>query len=268
MAECIHGFEDGLCDICFPRQAPEPVRRAATATVRRPAASRTSGGGVTTTRPQPKRTSARPTMLLNTQRVYHVTHLRNLEAIVIDEAIRADAAPEVDVSSATTRELRRSAELATGGTVADRVPFQLSPNASRWNELRSGAAGAHWSDAARAANPLEFVILVTSAGAVGPDVIFANGDAAAPATRFAAGDDGTALLRATFALDPELLDAELLAPSPVPFSAVTLIGVANEPVRDQVRQLLADAGVGHDSAGRSSGAAPKVAVYPPWFQAE
>ena len=268
MAECIHGFEDGLCDICFPRQAPEPVRRASTTTARRPAASRTSGGGVMTTRPQPKRTSARPTMLLNTQRVYHVTHLRNLEAIVIDEAIRADAAPEVDVSSATTRELRRSAELATGGTVADRVPFQLSPNAGRWNELRSGAAGAHWSDAARAANPLEFVILVTSAGAVGSDVIFANGDAAAPATRFAAGDDGTALLRATFALDPELLDAELLAPSPVPFSAVTLIGVANEPVRDQVRQLLADAGVGHDSAGRSSGAAPKVAVYPPWFQAE
>jgi len=258
LAECIHGFEDGLCDICFPRQAPEPVRRAATTTARRPAASRSSGGVATTTRPQPKRTSARPTMLLNTQRVYHVTHLRNLEAIVIDEAIRADAAPEVDVSSATTRELRRSVELASGGTVADRVPFQLSPNASRWNELRSGAAGVHWSDAARAANPLEFVILVTSAGAVGPDVIFANGDAAAPATRFAAGDDGTALLRATFALDPELVDAELLAAAPVPFSAITLVGVANEPVRDQVRQLLADVG----------GAAPKVAVYPPWFQAD
>ncbi|MES1211928.1 MAG: hypothetical protein ABUT11_00115, partial [Leifsonia sp.] len=60
----------------------------------------------------------------------------------------------------------------------------------------------------------------------------------------------------------------LLAPPPVPFSAITLVGVANEPVRDQVRQLLADAGVGHASNGRSEGAAPKVAVYPPWFQAE
>jgi hypothetical protein len=266
LAECIHGFEEGLCDICFPRQAPEPVRRA-TATARRPAASRSGGSGATT-RVQPARTSSRPTMLLNTQRVYHVTHLRNLEAIVIDEAIRADASPEVDVSSATTRELRRSTELATGGSVADRVPFQLSPNAERWNELRTGAKGVHWSDAARAANPLEFVILVTSAGAVGPDVIFANGDAAAPATRFAVGDDGTALLRATYALDPELLDAELLAAAPVPFSAITLVGVANEPVRDQVRELLADAGVGHDSNGRSGGAAPKVAVYPPWFQGE
>ena len=256
MAECIHGFEDGLCDICFPRQAPEPVRRAGVATARRPAASGTRT--VTGARPQPKRTSSRPTMLLNTQRVYHVTHLRNLEAIVIDEAIRADASPEVDVSSATTRELRASVDLAVGGTVADRVPFQLSPNSSRWNELRSGAAGVHWSDAARAANPLEFVILVTSAGAVGPDVLFANGDAAAPATRFAAGDAGTALLRASYALDPELLDAELLAAAPVPFAAITLVGVANEPVRDLVRQLLADVG----------GAAPKVAVYPPWFQGE
>lgn len=257
MAECIHGFDEGLCDICFPRRAPEPVRRAATATARRPAASRSPGS----TSPA-ARASAKPSLLLSTQRIYHVTHLRNLEAIVIDEAIRADAVPEVDISSATTRELRRSTELAAGGTVADRVTFQLSPNAARWNEVRNGALGAHWSDAARAANPLEFVILVTSAGAVGPDVIFANGDAAAPATRFASGDDGTVLLRATAALDPELRDAELLAASPVPFSAITLIGVANEPVRDQVRQLLADAGVGH-----GGGAAPKVAVYPPWFQA-
>ncbi|MEO6532645.1 MAG: DarT ssDNA thymidine ADP-ribosyltransferase family protein [Pseudolysinimonas sp.] len=257
MAECKHGFEDGLCDICFPRQAPEPAKRAATTTARRPAASRSAAGSAAP-RVQAPRTSSRPTMLLNTQRVYHVTHLHNLEAIVIDEAIRADASPEVDVSSTTTRELRASVELASGGFVADRVPFQLSPNASRWNELRSGAAGPHWSDAARAANPLEFVILVTSGGAVGPDILFANGDAAAPATRFAAGDAGTALLRSTYALDPELLDAELLAAAPVPFSAITLVGVANEPVRDLVRQLLADVG----------GAAPKVAVYPPWFQGE
>ncbi|HEY4210826.1 MAG TPA: hypothetical protein VGM84_05080, partial [Steroidobacteraceae bacterium] len=99
LAECIHGFEDGLCDICFPRRAPEPARRPATTTARRPAASRSTGSGTgTTTRTQAPRTSSRPTMLLNTQRVYHVTHLHNLEAIVIDEAIRADAAPEVDVS--------------------------------------------------------------------------------------------------------------------------------------------------------------------------
>ena len=249
MPECIHGFEEGLCDICFPRQQAEPIKRATVATTRRSASG-------TLTRSVGARTTSRPTMLLNTQRVYHVTHLTNLEAIVIDEAIRADAAPAVDVSSATTRELRASVELAAGGTVAERVPFQLSPHASRWNELRNGAVGAHWSDAARETSPLDFVILVTSAGAVGPDVVFANGDAAAPATRFAAADAGTALLRTSFSIDPELLDAELLAAGPVPFSAITLVGVPNEPVRDLVKQLLADVG----------GAAPKVAVYPPWFQ--
>ncbi len=249
MPECIHGFEEGLCDICFPRQQAEPVKRAAVATARR------SGIG-TTMRVPAARTTSRPTMLLNTQRVYHVTHLTNLEAIVIDEAIRSDAAPAVDVSSATTRELRATVELAAGGFVGDRVPFQLSPHATRWNELRNGAAGAHWSDAARETSPLDYVILVTSAGQVGPDIVFANGDAAAPDTRFAIGDAGTALLRTTFSLDPELLDAELLAAGPVPFSSITLVGVPNEPVRDQVKQLLADVG----------GAAPKVAVYPPWFQ--
>jgi hypothetical protein len=248
--ECIHGFENGMCDICFPRPQAEAPKRVAVATARRTAS------GTMTTRPQAARTTSRPTMLLNTQRVYHVTHLTNLEAIVIDEALRADAAPAVDVSSATTRELRSSVELVAGGTVAERVPFQLSPNANRWNELRSGAAGAHWSEAARETSPLDFVILVTSAGAVGPDIVFANGDASAPATRFAVGDAGTALLRTSFSLDPELLDAELLAAGPVPFSAITLVGVPNEPVRDLVRQLLADVG----------GAAPKVAVYPPWFQ--
>lgn len=250
MPECIHGFDEGLCDICFPRQLAEPPKRAAVATARR------TSSGTTTARPQAARTTSRPTMLLATQRIYHVTHLRNLEAIVIDEAIRADATPAVDVSSETTRELRRSVELAAGGTVAERVPFQLSPNAQRWNELRRGAAGSHWSAAARDSSPLDYVILVTSAGAVGPEVVFANGDAAAPATRFAVGDAGTALLRTTFSIDPELLDAEVLAPGSVPFSAITLIGVPNEPVRDQVKQLLADVG----------GAAPKVAVYPPWFQ--
>lgn len=250
MPECIHGFEGGLCDICFPRPQAEAPKRAAVATARR------SGTG-TTMRVPAARTTSRPTMLLNTQRVYHVTHLSNLEAIVIDEAVRSDAAPAVDVSSAITRELRATVELAAGGFVGERVPFQLSPNANRWNELRNGAAGAHWSDAARETSPLDYVILVTSAGQVGPDIVFANGDAASPATRFAVGDAGTALLRTTFSLDPELLDAELLAAGPVPFSSITLVGVANEPVRDQVRQLLADVG----------GAAPKVAVYPPWFQA-
>jgi hypothetical protein len=49
--------------------------------------------------------------------------------------------------------------------------------------------------------------------------------------------------------------AEALSPVPVPLSSVALIGVANEPVRDRVREML-----------RGASATPRVAVYPPWFQ--
>ncbi|MFW8746028.1 DarT ssDNA thymidine ADP-ribosyltransferase family protein, partial [Mesorhizobium japonicum] len=104
---------------------------------------------------------------LGSQRIYHVTHVRNLEMIVIDGAIRADAEPEVDISSPLAREMRRSAPLPSGGTVADRVPFFLSPDAERWREVRDGAAGSHWSDAARSAAPTEFVVLVADARSAG-----------------------------------------------------------------------------------------------------
>ena len=49
--------------------------------------------------------------------------------------------------------------------------------------------------------------------------------------------------------------AEALAHGSFPIDAVQLIGVANDRVRDTVKDLLAD-----------SGFTPKVAVYPPWFQ--
>ena len=47
-------------------------------------------------------------------------------------------------------------------------------------------------------------------------------------------------------------------PHPVGFDSIALIGVANDRVRDQVRDMLSRAG----------GYAPKVAVYPPWFLSE
>ena len=253
MAECIHGFDEGLCDICYPRTVAATPRasRAASSRAGRPSASRP-----TRTRGTAQLATA-PPLLLSAQRVYHVTHIRNLEMIVIDGAVRADATPEVDVSSPLARELRRSAPLASGGVVADRVPFYLTPDAERWREVREGAAGTHWSDAARSATPTDFVILVADAGALGDDVVLADGDAAAPTTRFAHGmEQVTRQLRRMRAADPAYSGAELLAPSPFPFDRVALVGVPHEPMRERVRAILRDAG-GH---------APKVAVYPPWFQ--
>jgi hypothetical protein len=251
MAECIHGFDEGLCDICYPRSAPEPRRTAAVRAVRTPRAPAPTRTATTA------RVATAPAVLLSTQRIYHVTHIRNLEMIAIDGALRADATPEVDVSSPLAREMRRSAPLAAGGSVAERVAFYLSPEADRWRELRDGASGTHWSDAARAAGPTEFVVLVADAKSVGDGIVLADGDAAAPATRFASGmEAGTQQLRRMRTADPGFTAGEVLAASPFPFERVALVGVPHEPMRDRVRAVLREVG-GH---------APKVAVYPPWFQ--
>jgi hypothetical protein len=88
-------------------------------------------------------------------------------------------------------------------------------------------------------------------------VVFADRDAAAVDTRFSSGlDDGTYALRRLHATDPEFRDAELLVPGPVELSDIAIITVANERVRDQVRELFA--------AGDLR--APRIAVYPPAFQ--
>ena len=84
-------------------------------------------------------------------------------------------------------------------------------------------------------------------------------------------DAGNILLRkcrsSAYFADPDdtsadigLREGELLAGASVPVSSIALIGVAHEPARDRVREILADAWPS------GSGAAPKVAVYPPWFQ--
>ena len=247
MAECIHGFEGGLCDICFPRRDPKeviaPTRRVPGARIRH-AGDRAAG------------TIVAPSVTLAEQRIFHVTHEQNLAAILADGALRAGVTPVVDVSSAITRELRAAVEVVDGVTVADYVPFYLSPDASRWDELRSGATGLHWSDAARATKPLDYVILVSTAGELGPDVVVTDRDAADSTSRFGIGTDGGApLIRRLRNEDPEFFEPEILAPGTVAFEAITLIGVPNDRVRDRVKRLIADAG--HVT---------KVSVFPPWFQ--
>lgn len=250
MTECIHGFDDGLCDICFPRvvePAPRPVRTASTRAPR-----------TTTTRTAPA-VGAPPSLKLPGRRVYHVTHIRTLESIVLDGELRADATPDVDVSSAMTRELRAEATVPDGRTVASLVAFSIAQDSTRWQQLREGAEGVHFSDAARETVPTDFVILSVPVDALRSDVVFSDTDAAAVAARFSIGlEAGTQGLRRLHASDPDFRDAELLAAGPVSVDAVAIITVANEKVRARVRELYAD-------AGRP---APRIAVYPPAFVVE
>ena len=248
MAECIHGFPEGLCDSCYPRKAPEPVRpaRSSTGRVVRPPV-RASGAS-----------SAPAALKLPGRRVFHITHVQTLESIALDGALVAGSTPDIDLSSATVRELRATATVPDGRGVAEFVPFFIAQEATRWQELRDGAHGAHWSDAARAAKPTEFVILAVPVDALGADVVFADADAGGSTTRFAAGlEAGTQALRRVHALDPDFRDAELLVAEPVALDDVAIITVANEKVRDTVRTIFATAGI----------TAPRIAVYPPAFQA-
>jgi hypothetical protein len=239
--ECIHGLEIPLCDACYPKAQPVATAPVRTARTSSPRVARVAG--VRTTRK-----SVDPTR----QRVYHVTHIGNLESILDADELRADATPQVDVSTPLTRELRVTAEVAPERSVAGYVPFYLVPTASRWDELRQGAVDeTRWSAAARSAASVDFVVLVTTVSALGADAVVADGDAAASLTRFATGDAITPAL--TKLHDTETFDAaEMLAWESVPFSSIQLIGVANDRVRDRVRELTST----------------KVAVYPPWFQAD
>ncbi len=300
MAECIHGLELGLCDLCFPKARPETTARRPTtsrggSTVRSAGAARGSVGaasgsvgaasgsagaaGSSASRTTPRGPGQSPgassrstvgarggassaissfaTIDVGAQRIYHVTHLRNLASIAAAGALTADAHPEVDVSSSLTRELRRSAELPGGLSAADSVAFYLSPDATLWRDIRSGARGAHWSDAARRSSATDFIVLVATVGALTSPVL-ADADAAQSLTRFAVEiADQQRMLRRLHSDGDAVLDAEVLAPGSVLLDVITLVGVANTRARDEVKAIFA-----------SSPSTPKVAMYPPWFAAD
>ncbi|WIE75471.1 DarT ssDNA thymidine ADP-ribosyltransferase family protein [Curtobacterium sp. MCSS17_007] len=259
--ECIHGFPTELCDICAPRQreapaapTPAPRRTRITTSLRSTPGPLGSGSSLRSPAapelPEPRDFGA--------LRAHHVTHVDNLAAIVAEGAVlAADAAtPAVDVSAPETRAARAEATAPDGGPVSGHVAFTLSPDATRWDELRRGAQGARWSDAARRTRATEYVVLVVPVSAFGASVIVADQDAEAEDVRFAVGPEAaTNLIRRTDFTDPEMHGLELLAGPRVPFSSVAVIGVPNDRVRQQVKALLAE----------HRGHAPRVAVFPPWF---
>lgn len=252
MPECIHGFDEGMCDICFPRVAPEPVRAAAASSTR--PVGRSAPTRPTRTAPTAGRPAAAP---FGARRLYHWTHLRNLESILLDGELRTRAAglePDVDVAAPLVRDLRARADVGDGRAVAAFVPFAASPDSDRWAEVREGAEGAQWSAAARGTGASDYAVLVVTGKDAGGDVVVADGDASAPRTRFAIGEPAKAVARLLVS-DPELTAAEVLLPGPMPLSAVGLIAVANEPARARVRGMFRDV----------EGAPPRVVVHPPWF---
>lgn len=254
MAECIHGFEAGLCDTCYPRPLPEAVKPV-TPTKRTPA------GGTKPRRRAPgeAKQPERKTVPLAERRIYHVTHLRNLESILIDGAIRPGVNPAVDLMAPAVRERRAAVEVVPGAPVAEFVPFSLTPDARWWHEVRTGAHDAHWSAAARSSSPTQFAILVGTVGSIGDEVVLADADPSEALTHFSVGRDAASIaLRRITERDPDLIEPEILSRGDYPTEKLALIAVPSEPVKERVRQMLAEI----------DRPAPRVAVFPPWFRPE
>ena len=233
---------------------------------------------------RPPRVEKVSTDNVDEQRVYHLTHISNLPAIVQSGRLIATDSlvtrPTVDISTSATRDARRAATVSDDGrSVNEYVPFFLSPNATVWENIRSDRADARLALDHHGSTAFDFVMLVstvkkineglvgaaaTDAGAVPSEisnvpgvVAVTNGDAAATLTRsgstLATAESMLQVLRAETD-GTMLLEAELLVPDAVPLELITLIGVCNDNVRESVRGIL-----------KASDFKPKVAVYPPWF---
>ncbi len=244
--ECIHGLEAGLCDVCYPKPVPVVVASTTTTTTRtRTAQPRTAGVG-------------RPDHKVGEQRIYHVTHMNNLAAIIEADGLLANATPVVDVSSAENRSARRDTAVGDA-TVADYVPFFLSPNAVVWSAIRGQEADPRLSREIRDLPAAEFIIMVSTVKVASTmDVAVADGDAANTFTSFGTTPEtNDRTLRKLRADDEAILAGELLVKDVFPFDQLALIGVANDRARDAVKEILQLAA--HE---------PKVSVYPPWFARE
>lgn len=268
--ECIHGLQLDRCDICSPQVRPAPVTPVSRARVRSPRPSDSTGslkkGNPVPGRPNTARSQTHQ-VVLSEQRIHHFTHIDNLTGMLVDGMLHADTAeswevrPEIDISSRDTREARRSTPIVgTDTSVANYVPFFLSPNANLWDGLRARTPDPRLTAAARSIPAAEFVMLVTTIKQITAHStrypIVTDGDAADARTRFATTQDDAerVLRRMLVGDDGTLLRAELLVLDSVPFEAITLVGVANDRARAAARSLLS-----------GSGFQPRVAVHPPWF---
>ena len=271
--ECIHGFEDGLCAICFPPKEPEPAPTATAARVSRPRTTAAARPAAT----RPRAAAGRAPKLgapvdVRGTRLYHVTHVDNLGRILGAGAVLADqggpgANPVVDIAAPALREYRRTAPAPGGhGVLADYVPFFLGVDAPIWEAVRSGTPDPRLADDVVTRPAADHVILVSSvAAAVGaradlPGEIVATDSDAAAGVALAAStwpEVERMLVRLTRLEEGAgLRQAEVHVRGQVPLERFALIAVGNDRVRDRVRQALT-----------AVGATTRVAVYPPWFQA-
>lgn len=264
--ECRHGFEPELCAVCNPPTIPEKPAAARQSRVAGARATRKS-------RPSAQRSSPSKakTVRVDQQRLFHVTHTRNLPSILAGGSILCDdllcdadrtAEAEVTLSSDENRAARRRITI-DDAAVSAYVPFFLSPDASVWGSIRAREPNVRLDSDLVRTSPTDYVMLVATVASIRAfdgDMVIADGDAAAGLTRFASEHAQADRMLARFALDEsgeQKLVAEALVRGEVPVSALSIIGVSSIKQRERVKQMLADAGL-----------RTKVAAHQPWFAAQ
>jgi hypothetical protein len=231
-----------LCDACYPKARPEAPLVAVK----------------TRTSTRSKRSAVGPIEDMSGQRLFHLTHVSNLPAILAERGLLADADAVVDISAPAARETRRTIAVSDDGeTVASFVPFFLAPETDVWDAIRFGTPDPRLNVPADAVAS-DFVLLVTAiSNLVGSSVVVADGDATHPLTRFEMTPDAADRALRRLKLDDEsgrIRAAEYLVKDRVDFEAITLIAVANDKAKNAVRALV-------DPAGYRT----RIAIHPPWF---
>ena len=259
--ECIHGLDDRMCDLCFPKPVPETTSVHSAAAVGARLRTATAIRARPSVGSAPRRTTSTPAtrpgvpFKVGEQRIYHLTQVANLADILSHGELRCD--PPGAIWAEVVRQARRKTEIVSGGVVADYVPFFLTPNARVWEAVRSSAPDPRLSPDLRGQLPADFVLIVSTIAKVASlATVVADRDATLPLTRFATDQESSdRMLRRLHGDDDAITDAEFLVKGAFPLELVSLIGVAHAKARDTVKSILS-----------SSGYSTKVSVYPPWFQ--
>lgn len=292
MRECIHGLDEQLCDVCSPKPAP-PAPEPKAKTPRAPRAKTTGSLRSSKPAPSARAAGAPVSKPVDVgaHRIFHLTHVRNLAGIAERGALlpATAAEPAFDLSAPDHRERRHAAALPEAAvapaetaaglaasaevgpdagpqpatSVADCVPFFTTPESNLWIDMRAGVTDPRLSAAAAQSSAADYVMLATTVAEVAKaaTLVLALDEASDPSVPMTADPDAVRReLRRLISIDARdgdespLAAVELLAAGPVPVEAVSLIGVANSKARDEVKAVLAEAGLGI-----------RVAVYPPWF---
>ena len=258
--ECIHGLDDRMCDLCFPKPVPEMTSASSAAGVGARLRTATATRVRPTVRSAPRRTATTVDEAggaLQGRRAAHLPPHPGGEPGRHPESRRVALRPARGHLAEVVRQARRKTRSSPGEWLPTtcRSSSPRTPGSGRRSGLRRLTRGSHRISAASfrrtsccssAPSPRRRAWKLSSPIAMPPSRLPGS-----PQTRRRA----SGCCGACTATRMPSRDAEFLVKGTFPFELVSLIGVAHAKSRDVVKAILS-----------TSGYSTKVSVYPPWFQ--